>query len=77
VVFIHSFSIPLFLWRGSRGQQPHDSKYITVNSNLQDFPWEWDSYGNPIGNVPWDGTGINCYEMGMGMGQINMSHGQP
>jgi len=22
-----------------------------------------------------DGTGINCY--GMGMGQINMSHGQP
>jgi len=23
----------------------------------------------------WDGTGINCY--GMGMGQINMSHGQP
>ena len=32
-------------------------------------------YGNPMGNVPWDGTGINCY--GMGMGQINMSHGQP
>jgi len=28
-----------------------------------------------VGNVPWDGTGINCY--GMGMGQINMSHGQP
>ena len=29
-------------------------------------------------NVPWDGwdgTGINCY--GMGMGQINMYHGQP
>jgi len=25
--------------------------------------------------TPWDGTGINCY--GMGMGQINMSHGQP
>jgi len=25
--------------------------------------------------IPWDGTGINCY--GMGMGQINMSHGQP
>ena len=23
--------------------------------------------------IPWDGTGINCY----GMGQINMSHGQP
>ena len=22
----------------------------------------------------WDGTGINCYVMGMG--QINMSHGQ-
>jgi len=28
-----------------------------------------------MGNVPWDGTGFNCY--GMGMGQINMSHGQP
>jgi len=25
--------------------------------------------------IPWGGTGINCY--GMGMGQINMSHGQP
>jgi len=25
--------------------------------------------------IPWDWTGINCY--GMGMGQINMSHGQP
>ena len=25
--------------------------------------------------IPWDGTGINCY--GTGMGQINMSHGQP
>jgi len=23
--------------------------------------------------ISWDGTGINCY----GMGQINMSHGQP
>jgi len=20
-------------------------------------PWECHSYGNPIGNVPWDGTG--------------------
>jgi len=25
--------------------------------------------------VPWNGTGINCY--GMGLGQISMSHGQP
>ena len=25
--------------------------------------------------IPRDGTGINCY--GMGMGQINMSHRQP
>ena len=33
----------------------------------------WQSHGKrPMG---WDGTGINCY--GMGMGQINMSHGQP
>jgi len=28
-----------------------------------------------MGNVPWDATGMNCY--GMGMGQINMSNGQP
>jgi len=28
-----------------------------------------------MGNVPWDGMGINCY--GIGMEQINMSHGQP
>jgi len=40
----------------------------------QACPWECHSYGNPVGNVPWDGTGINCY--GMEMGQINMSHGQ-
>jgi len=25
--------------------------------------------------IPWDGTGINCY--GMGMGHIYMFHGQP
>jgi len=31
------------------------------------IPWET-SHG-----MGWDGTGINCY----GMGQINMSHGQP
>jgi len=41
----------------------------------QACPWECHSYWNPMGNVPWDGTSINCY--GMGMGQINMSHGQP
>jgi len=28
-----------------------------------------------MGNVPWNWIGIHCY--GMGMGQINMSHGQP
>jgi len=33
----------------------------------------WESHGKrPMG---WDGAGINCY--GMGMGQRNMSHGQP
>jgi len=33
----------------------------------------WESHGKrPVG---WDGTGMNCY--GMGMGQINMSRGQP
>ena len=24
---------------------------------LQACPWEWDSHGNPMGNVPWDGMG--------------------
>ena len=43
--------------------------------NTQSCPWECHSYEKPMGNVPWDETGINCY--GMGMGQINMSHGQP
>jgi len=33
----------------------------------------WESHGKRP--MLWDGTGINCY--GMGMGQINMSHGQP
>ena len=33
------------------------------------FPWE--SHGKRP--MEWDGTGINCY--GMGMGQTNMSHG--
>jgi len=42
--------------------------------NCQACPRECHSYGNPIGNVAWDGTGINCY--GMGIGQINMSHGR-
>jgi len=33
----------------------------------------WESHGKrPMG---WDGTVINCY--GLGMGQINLSHGQP
>jgi len=27
-------------------------------SCYQACPCEWDSYGNPMGNVPWDGTGI-------------------
>jgi len=39
------------------------------NGILMGIPWET-SHG-----MGWDGTGINCY--GMGMGQINMSHGQP
>jgi len=33
----------------------------------------WESNGKRP--MEWDGTGMNCY--GMGMGQINMSHGQP
>jgi len=36
----------------------------------QACPWGCHSYGNPMGNVPWDGIGINCY--GMGMGQIKV-----
>jgi len=33
----------------------------------------WKSHGKRP--MEWDGTGINCY--GAGMGQINVSHGQP
>jgi len=37
------------------------------------MPFLLESNGKrPMG---WDGTGINCY--GMGMGQIKMSHEQP
>ena len=30
---------------------------------FQACPWEWDSHGNPMENVPWDGMGwdsTNC-----------------
>jgi len=36
-------------------------KYCIRGVNLwysQACPWECRSYGNPLGNVPWDGTGI-------------------
>ena len=49
--------------------------YSHSHPDSQACPWECHSYRNSMGNVPWDATGINCY--GMGMGQINMSHGQP
>jgi len=45
------------------------------NQKFGSFEMHRLDHGNPMGNAPWDGTGINCY--GMGMGQINMSHGQP
>jgi len=39
----------------------------TTMSNTQACPWEWDSFGNPMGNVPrngtdkflWDGNGTD------------------
>ena len=30
----------------------------------QACPWEWDSYGNPMGNVPLDGTAHICISHG-------------
>ena len=39
-IFNHSFACPIFLWRGSWGQQPwEDWKYLTVNSNIWYFCW--------------------------------------
>ena len=26
----------------------------------QACPWEWDSHGNLMGNVPWDGMGLHA-----------------
>jgi len=49
-----------------------------MQSDCQACPWECHSHGNPVGNIPWAGTGINC--SGMGMGHINMTDkytGQP
>ena len=31
-----------------------------VAMRLPGFPWEWDSHGNPTGNVPWDGMGLHA-----------------
>ena len=36
--------------------------------NEQACPWEWDSHGNPMENVPWDGTARIAFPMGP-MGQ--------
>jgi len=70
------------------GNIPWDGTGIYFYGNATDkyVPWTtlglsmgmsflWESHGKrPIG-WEWDGTGVNCY--GMGMAQINMSHGQP
>jgi len=58
------------LWDGNG-----TDKYVpwTTLGLSMEMSFLWESHGKrPMG---WDGTGINCY--GMGMGQINMSHGQP
>ncbi|CAK8698338.1 unnamed protein product [Clavelina lepadiformis] len=46
---------------------------MTIKNNFsfllyQACPWEWDSHGNPMGNVPWDGMGwdsTNCNSNGI------------
>ncbi|CAK8690072.1 unnamed protein product [Clavelina lepadiformis] len=41
---------------------------VTKMSLVQACPWEWDSHGNPMGNVPWDGMGwdsTNCNSHGI------------
>jgi len=30
---------------------------MSPKTKTQACPWEWDSYGNPMGNVPWDRMG--------------------
>jgi len=58
------------LWDGNG-----TDKYVpwTTLGLSMGMPFLRESRGKrPMG---WDGTGINCYVMGMG--QINMSHGQP
>ena len=37
------------------------------SGKCQACPWEWDSQGNPMGNVSWDGMGwdsTNCISHG-------------
>jgi len=56
--------------RNSSGSNFYRGKYAGLSMGLG---FLWESHGKrPMG---WYGTGINCY--GMGMGQINTSHGQP
>jgi len=53
-----------------------DRHKLLWDGNGTDKYVPWTTLGLSMGmSFLWDGTGINCY--GMGMGQINMSHGQP
>ncbi|CAK8685298.1 unnamed protein product [Clavelina lepadiformis] len=47
-----------------------DNNFINAATakSVQACPWEWDSHGNPMGNVPWDGMGwdsTNCNSHGI------------
>jgi len=55
-------------WDGTDKHVPWTTLGLSMGTS---FLWE-SHWKRPMG---WDGTGINCY--GMGMGQIIMSHGQP
>jgi len=60
------------LWDGDGDGTDKYVPWTTLGLSMgMSFLWE-SHMKRPMG---WDGTGINCY--GMGMGQINMSNGQP
>ena len=73
-IFLSQWFLALFPNTNPRGS-------VSMSQRFAGAPMPRHVHGNaiPMG-IPWetpmerDGTGINCY--GMGMGQINMSHGQ-
>ena len=52
---------------GKRFHQDIETMERRYQRRMADYlacPWEWDSHGNPMGNVPWDGTARIAFPMG-------------